>query len=333
MKKRLHTLWLTCFIALTLSFLLPTKSYSQSLIVGNEKSRFEVGLNLGPSFFLGDVGGHRGKGTGFLKDLNLPATDAFYGVFATFYPNEWLGIRAVASLGKLSGADSLVRTNGENEEYRKLRNLDFRTNIAEAYIAVEIFPLMYLHRSDPEYAPRLRPYGVLGVGVFHFNPQGSLTDSAGKTTWYDLRPLHTEGQGFPEYPDRKEYSLTQINIPMGLGLKYYLSDRVNLSLEFIYRHTFTDYIDDVSTTYIDPSLFFKYLSPQNAILASELADKSTSSAVAGLSRMSPGEQRGDSKNNDAYFTSSLKFAIRLGPIYQSSFAKNVASHMRCPHRF
>ena len=336
MKKRLHILCLTCFIFAAVSCLLPEIIFSQSLMIGNDKTRFEAGLNIGPSFFLGDLGGHRGKGTRFVKDLNLPTTQMFYGAFLTYYPNQWFGVRVAAQYGKLSGADDLITTDGENELYRKQRNLDFRTNIAEAYVATEFWPLMYLHRNDQDYSPRFSPYGVLGVGVFHFNPQGSLTNSNGVTTWYDLRPLHTEGEGFPEYPDRKEYALTQVNIPMGVGVKYFLSSRVNLSLEFLYRHTFTDYIDDVSTNYIDPSLFYKYLSPQNAALAVQLSDKEYSIVSPGLTRLAPsppGTQRGDPTQNDAYFTTFLKFAIRLGPVYQNRYDERVASNMRCPHRF
>jgi hypothetical protein len=333
MKKRLHPLWFTCFISITLSFFFSSKSFSQSLIFGSEKTRVEVGINVGPLFFLGDLGGHRGKGTTFLKDLNLPLTKVMKGVFLTAYPNEWLGVRVAADMGKLDGFDNIINTKGVNELWRKQRNLDFRTNLAEAYIAAEVFPLMLLHSGDDDYKPRMRPYGVIGVGVFHFNPQGSLTDAYGNTTWYYLKPLHTEGEGFPEYPDRKNYNLTQVNIPMGFGAKYYISDRVNLSLEVLHRKTFTDYIDDVSTTYIDPDLFGKYLSPQNAVIAREIYDKTSSIYVAGAARFSPGDQRGDPKQNDAYFSVSMKLAIRLGPIFDNLYNKRVASHMKCPARF
>lgn len=333
MKKRLHILWLTCFIFTVVSCLLPVISFSQSLIIGNDKTRFEIGLNVGPSFFLGDLGGHKGKGTTFIKDLNLPVTQIMTGAFITYYPNQWLGFRAAAQYGKLAGEDQLITTHGENELYRKQRNLDFRTNIAEAYVATEIFPLMLLHKNDKDYSPRFSPYGVLGVGVFHFNPQGSLTNANGDKTWYYLRPLHTEGEGFPEYPDRKEYALTQVNIPMGFGVKYFLSSRINLSLEILYRHTFTDYIDDVSTTYIDPNLFDKYLSPQNAAIARQISDKVFAIVNPGLSRNSPGTQRGNPNQNDAYFTTFLKFGIRLGPVYKDRYDERVASRMRCPHRF
>src|SRR6185437_9538372 len=127
MKTRLHTLCVTCFIFFVLCVSLPETSYSQSIIIGNEKSRFEIGLNIGPSFFLGDLGGHAGKGQRFVKDLNLPLTKLMVGAFATYYPNEWMGVRLAAQYGKISAEDEIITTKGENELYRKQRNLDFRT--------------------------------------------------------------------------------------------------------------------------------------------------------------------------------------------------------------
>jgi len=333
MKKRLHATWFAYFISIFLSFLLFSKSYSQSLVFGTGKTKVEVGINIGPSFFLGDLGGHRGKGTRFIKDLNLPLTEIMTGAYVTFYPNEWLGFRAAAQYGKLQGDDAIINTKGVNELWRKQRNLDFRTHIAEGYVAAEVFPLMLLNKNNEDYKPRLRPYGVIGVGVFHFNPQGSLTDANGKKTWYYLRPLHTEGEGFPEYPNRKEYSLTQVNIPMGCGLKYIISDRVNISLEILLRKSLTDYIDDVSTTYIDPALFDKYLTPQNARIARQISDKVIGIVTPNVTRYAPGTQRGNPNQNDSYFTTFLKFGIRIGTIYESGYNRNVANHMRCPKRF
>ncbi len=322
-----------CSLVLTLSLLISTKSFTQSLVLGTEKTKVEVGINIGPSFFLGDLGGHRGKGTTFLKDLNLPLTKVMKGLFVTVYPNEWLGVRAAAEIGKLEGQDKIINTKGEDELYRKQRNLDFRSNISEAYVATEIFPLMLLNKNNEDFKPKLRPYGVLGIGIFHFNPQGSLTDASGSKTWYNLQPLHLEGQGFMEYPQRKNYSLTQVNIPMGFGVKYFLSDRVNLSFEILHRKTFTDYLDDVSTEYIDPVYYDKYLTPQNAVIARQISDKVFAIVNPGLSRNEPGVQRGNPNQNDAYFTLFLKFGVRIGAIYESLYSRNVASHMRCPARF
>nr|MDQ6889945.1 hypothetical protein [Bacteroidota bacterium] len=249
------------------------------------------------------------------------------------YPNDWLGVRLAAEIGKLEGQDKVIDTKGVNELWRKQRNLDFKSNIAEAYIAAEVFPLNLLNKDHEDYKPRLQPYGVIGVGAFHFNPKGSLTDANGRKTWYDLRPLHTEGEGFPEYPQKKEYALTQINIPMGLGAKYFISDRVNLSFEVLLRKTFTDYIDDVSTEYVDPKYFDKYLSAADAAIAKRIHDKVVGIVVPSLTRNSPGVQRGNPNLNDSYFTIFLKFGVRIGAIYNSIYSRNAANHMRCPARF
>ncbi len=333
MKKRLPALRLACFIFITLGFFSPTKSFSQSISIGNEKTSVEVGINIGPSFFLGDLGGHSGKGTTFIKDLNFSLTKVMMGAFVAVYPNEWLGVRVAADIGKLEGKDNIIYTKGVNELWRKQRNLDFRSNISEAYIAAEVFPLMLLNKDHDDYKPRLRPFGVIGVGVFHFNPQGSLTDANGNKTWYNLKQLHTEGEGFAEYPQRKDYSLTQLNIPMGFGAKYFVSDRVNISLEVLHRKTFTDYIDDVSTDYIDPAYFDKYLTPQDAAIAKQIHDKVVGIVTPAVTRYSPGTQRGDPRQNDAYFTVFLKFAVRLGAIFDNVYDRRAASHMRCPARF
>jgi hypothetical protein len=306
---------------------------AQALVFGKEKTRVEVGINVGPSFFLGDLGGNRGKGTRFVKDINFSMTTIMKGAFVAVYPNEWLGFRAALQMGVLEGDDQLIKDNGSHELYRKQRNLDFRTNITEAYIAAELYPLMLLYNGNEDYKPRFRPYGVIGVGAFKFNPQGSLTDNNGNVSWHYLKPLRTEGQGFEEYPERKEYALTQVNIPMGLGVKYMLSERVNISLELLLRKSFTDYIDDVSTNYIDPNLFDKYLSAEDAVTARRISDKVNAIVNPNLSRNAPGIQRGNPNQNDSYFTTFFKVGIRLGPIFENTYNRNAANRMRCPTRF
>jgi hypothetical protein len=117
-----------------------SKSYSQAFIFGNEKIKFEAGLNFGPSFFLGDLGGNSGKGTNNLKDLNFEYTKLMKGAFFTMYPNKWLGVRLSASLTYLEGEDATINTNGINELWRKQRNLDFKSNVWELNGALEVFP-------------------------------------------------------------------------------------------------------------------------------------------------------------------------------------------------
>ena len=333
MKNLLPYLIRAGFLTMLLAGFLNSTSTAQHFIIGSEKVKFEAGLNFGPTFFLGDLGGHRGKGSTFIKDVNVPLTKLMKGAFVAIYPTEWLGFRVAAQYTYVEGKDELITTSGNDELYRKQRNLDFKSDMFEAYTAVEIFPLMLINKNNADYDPRIRPYGFIGVGMFKFNPKGSLTDQNGKVTWHELYPLHTEGQGFPEYPSRKTYDLKQINIPMGAGLKYFTPSRVNLAFELLYRKTFTDYIDDVSTSYVDHVYFDKYLLPEDANIAKQINDKAYTSYVPGSPRFMPGVQRGNPKNMDAYFSFALKFGLRLGDNYNSSADRNAAGKMRCPARF
>lgn len=329
MKKSLHAALVFC--TLSMACLHASNAKAQALQFGNEdRTIFEVGLNIGPSFFLGDLGGNRGEGSRFIKDVNLSLTKLTYGAYATVYPKDWLGVRVAAQFGKLEGKDKIIAPKGGDELFRKQRNLDFRTNLFEAYVAAEVYPLQLLFNRYGDYNPRLQPYGVVGVGMYKYNPQGSLTDGNGNVRWYDLKPLHLEGQGFDEYPDRKEYNLTQINIPLGVGAKYYLTEKVNISFEILLRKSFNDYVDDVSTTYIDPALYDKYLTPQNAAIARKISDKMVNLVSnPNVTRFAPGEQRGNPNQNDSWFTTFLKFGWKLN----ATADRNLIKRMRCPVRF
>ena len=326
MKPFLHKSVVKHAILLLICFTIFSNSYSQSFLFG-EKIKWEVGVNFGPSFFLGDLGGNSGKGTNNLKDVNLQFTKLMKGAFVTMYPKNWFGVRLAANATYLEGSDAVINTTGINELHRKQRNLDFKSTVLEGYVALELFPTMLFYH-DPENQPRLRPYGFAGIGLFHFNPKGSLTDAAGNKTWYELHPLRIEGQGMAEYPDSKPYKLTQINIPFGAGIKFYASDRINLSTEFIYRKTFTDNIDDVSNKYIDPKDYSKYLSAADAALATKLSDKTIGIIYPGMTRFPANTKRGDPKDLDTYFSVVLKFGIQLGEL--NSAAKNIKRQTRCP---
>src|SRR6185295_10199877 len=130
-------------------------------------------------------------------------------------------------------------------------------------------------------------YGFAGIGVFYFNPK---TVYRGKV--YDLRSLLTEGQGI--VPGRGKYSLIQPCIPLGVGFKYTIDRKWGLGLELGLRKTFTDYIDDVSTTYFD---FAGYNVP-NAAELSAIADPSLHDPAAGAAT-GAGQQRGDPRDMDS----------------------------------
>jgi len=306
------------------------QAFSQHIVFGNEKFKVEAGLNFGPTFFLGDLGGNKGKGTTFIKDVNLELTKMMKGAFISIYPADWIGLRVAGQFTYVSGSDGIISTTGIHESWRKQRNLDFKSNMWEVYTAIEIFPTLIFNKYS-DFDPRLKPYGFFGVGLFHYNPKGSITSANGTKTWHELHPLRTEGQGMTEYPNKKTYDLTQMNIPMGFGLKYQLSDKINIGTELLYRKTFTDYIDDVSTTYIDPNYFDNYLSASDANIARKIHDKTFGIVTPGVTRYAPGVQRGNSKNMDAYFSTVVKVGVQLGQTYGSAQERNAARQTRCPH--
>lgn len=121
------------------------------------------------------------------------------------------------------------------------RNLSFHSNIFDVNAQVE-YDFLKLEKAGD-----FTPYIFAGVGFFHFNPY-TYDNSAVKTY---LQPLGTEGQGLQQYPDKKIYALTQFNIPFGAGIKFNLTEQLAAGFEVDFRKLFTDYLDDVSTTYAD----------------------------------------------------------------------------------
>jgi len=324
-----------CLLTLLICVYFST-TQAQYISIGNEESHTEIGLNFGPTFFLGDLGGNKGIGTKFIKDINPELTKVMKGGYITFYPSNAIGFRLAAQYTYVAGDDALIKTKGRAELCRKQRNLNFRSSIWEGYGAVEIYPtLLARNKNYGSKEPMIKPYLFFGIGLFHFDPEGSITKN-GITKWHKLHPLRTEGQGMEEYPNKKPYSLTQINIPMGCGIKISVSPRINTSLELLYRSTFTDYIDDVSTSYIDPQYFDKYLSSEQADLARQISDKAMGIITPGLNRFEPGSQRGNPKNTDAYFSFLFKVGFKIGDRnennkgYGNNKWKSAKMHVRCP---
>lgn len=298
---------LVLIICLVLSF---TRLFSQSITAGNGK--FEVGLGIGPLFFLGDLGGNKGVGQStWLKDVQFPLVNLSKGIYATVYPAEWLGFRIAINQGKLEGYDNTIKDKGGYEVFRKQRNLQFQSSLLEGYAALELSPTVFFEKYDGLLG-KIRPYGLIGVGVFRFNPKGKYYAPDGSSKWVELQPLRLEGQGFAEYPDRKPYGLTQMEIPLGFGFKFYIKENMFIGMEILHRQTFTDYVDDVSTTYIDNTLFAKYLTPEQAAMANQLyyrQDFSPNNPTRPLTPADP--QRGDPKQKDAFFSTILRLGWRL----------------------
>jgi hypothetical protein len=175
------------------------------------------------------------------------------------------------------------------------RNLSFETSLIE-FSAIGEYYLNSLY--DRPYAP----YVFAGLALFHFNPYAY--NSGGKVY---LRPLSTEGEGLPAYPERKSYGLTQPAIPFGAGFKYAINDTWRIGLEMGFRKLFTDYLDDVSTTYADPN----DLLAAKGQLAVDMSYRGDELANGNDAYPAKGTIRGSSKYKDLYYFFGLHLTYRL----------------------
>ncbi len=205
---------------------------------------------------------------------------------------EKLFLRAFYLVGTVHGDD---KKNGAVRSVS--RNLNFTSAIGEGSLTMEYDVLNAAEQG------KITPYIFAGGGFYHFNPY--TYDTTGKKAY--LMPLSTEGEGLPEYPDRKPYTLYQFNLIGGFGLKYRVSDRLAIGFEVGFRKLFTDYLDDVSNTYVDKNILLKERGAEAVALAYRGGE---------LNPLKPypraGAPRGNPTANDYYYTGLLRFTYRLG---------------------
>lgn len=269
---------------LLLFVLLATSSSAQNFL-----SRCELGPTFGGMNYLGDLNDQSMFGR-----VNLAG-----GLVA-----RWnLDSRWTVSLGGTYG-----HIEGGNPDVNFRRNLSFRSYVAEGFLRAEFNFLPYGLGSGA--LKRSTPYIFCGVGFFKYNPQALYVDANdGTALWYDLQPLGTEGQGTAAYPDRKPYNLVDVCMPFGVGYRWRLSPGVHLTAEYGWRKTWTDYLDDVSTTYVGSDVL---LGPGGGGSAAAMLADRTNKVVPGYVN-APGIKRGDDSLDDwyAYFNISLTFSAEM----------------------
>lgn len=271
----------------------------------NNKVFFELYGGVGVSSFLGELGGSNGIGTNFAKDLDIEATRPTFTLGGRIFYHPRIAQRVSLTYGWLSGDDSRTK-----EEARNNRNLNFRTPLFEVNTGLEIYLLKESAQKNRYrlFATRQKgnPVSIYlfgGVGGFYFNPKGKDPVSG---NWVALQPLRTEGQG--AVASRQPYKRFQLCVPMGLGFTFRLTPQWRLGIDLGYRKTFTDYIDDVSLTYVDPAVFAQNGSKDPA-LSAVMADKSKGNIPGSTAA---GQQRGDPRDKDSYMFLTINIAYKFG---------------------
>ena len=265
------------------AMLMLTFSFSKGQYFQSENPSISATFGAGTSSYFGDLVEKN-------KFMRQPSY-SFSGGFS-YNHNQHFNLRLEFAISKIQASDSKNKRAD-----LKARNLNFKSNIFDANFIVD-YNLLAMTESR-----KFTPYVFLGVGFCHFNPY--TTDRSGNKVF--LQPLGTEGQGLSAYPDRKPYSRTAAQMPFGVGIKYALSSRLLLQLEYKYRYVVSDYLDDVSNAGYPNQTILAVGNPNLPLLTyrgDELPGGASYPKGSGLNRGNP-------NNRDSYYSLQFKIAYTL----------------------
>lgn len=165
-----------------------------------------------------------------------------------------LNIRANLLLFQLSGDDGEI----DPELNTRSRNLSFVSNNIEVSATASYSLFEHIPRFRQRKA--VNPYLFAGVGLLYFDPRTEIPSTV--MIPGEAEPVVLENGGkmvsLAKYDTERpnDYSRFAVVIPVGAGVKFKVSDFLDISAEVSNRITFTDYLDDVSgKSYADPALF------------------------------------------------------------------------------
>lgn len=261
----------------TIGVLLPLFAFCQ---------HWEIGIMAGAANYSGDL---------TPGPIQVNETKPAGGALIRYNINDYWTLKANIYDGEIAGSDENATL-----EKNKIRNLSFRSNILDVGVQGEVNILGFESGTGKL---RTSPYIFAGLSIFKFDPEGYINGQ-----WVRLQPLGTEGQGTIRYNDRQKYGLTQVSIPFGIGLKHNFSGYWNVGIELGWRKTFTDYLDDVSSTYVD----YDYLAATNGVLAANLSNRS---GELGGKRVQYTDKdlRGNPTNKDWYMFGGITLTYTIHP--------------------
>jgi hypothetical protein len=257
--------------------ILPALSFAQY--------NWEFGINTGAANYLGDMGGKELTRRDFVSDIKMSQTRLTAGAFARYKINSMFWVRSSANWVRISGDDKLSSNAGRNG-----RNLNFRNDMYELYAQGQfVFYHIYDIQNNYKSPTSFDAYIGLGAGAVWHNPKASYNGD-----WVALRDLTTEG---------KRYTLATAIIPASAGFTFTFNKQYRIGMDLTWRTAFSDYLDDVSSRYVDPATL------PNA-LAIELANRTDELPVSAAfaENYTPGNKRGDATHNDSYLTSTVDFS-------------------------
>ena len=245
----------------------------------------EFGISAGVAHYFGDLN----------PNVHLNQPKIAVGIFYKRQFGNYVAVRLSGHFAQLGYSDIYNTQN----QFEHRRNLSFNTNIWELALQGD-FNFFKFVPGNADF--RYTPYITFGIGTFSYDPYAYYQ---GQKIY--LRPLGTEGQGSAAYPDRKPYGTMAVCFPLGVGIKYNLNPKMNIAVEVAYRFTTTDYLDDVSKTYVGVDKF-PVLPNGNPSIAAIMQDRSFET---GTPIVTEGKQRGYSNQNDSYVFAEVMLSFNL----------------------
>jgi hypothetical protein len=275
---------------------------------------WDYGFSLGVSNYLGDIGGKEKTRRDFVADMKFAKTRWNIGGFARYKVNPKLAVKVALDYLRIEGDDKL-----SSNPARNARNLNFRNDVFDLSATGQV---RIYEDTDVGNTYRnkvgFRAYFFGGLGLFYSNPKAYFEGS-----YVKLRPLQTEGV---------RYSPIGINIPAGVGFYFTFRKKHRIGYELNYRTTFTDYLDDISGTYADPST----QSPEAAALATRTGELTNIDPAFAKNFLydpidNPFNKRGDPTHKDSYMTMTLSYSYVIrgkSSFYKARYGNNFFNKLR-----
>ncbi len=199
-------------------------------------AKYELGLTGGAFVYQGDLAP---RVWGSIK-----TTRPGFGGYAGRIISPAVTLRLAFNIGTLKGDE----TRFDKPEYRKFRAFKFTGTLREFSLQLKV----NLESLTP-YTFKWKPYVFAGLGIAYINITTDYSEF--KAAYFGTNSATVTGLAIDI---TKPAKMQKPVIPIGVGLRYYLSEDLSLNFEGSYRLTNTDYIDGFSES-ANPNMNDHYL--------------------------------------------------------------------------
>jgi outer membrane protein OmpA-like peptidoglycan-associated protein len=241
--------------------------FTLSIFAQQDAFNWRIGAYGGYNFYRGDLNNDLKLFQASQPLNSLPNTD-WQGLLAygasLEHSSQGFGLKLLGTRGIFQANDRAVNRQGDFIPHTNFdRSLNAETQLYDASILATFYSDngQFLSRSA-----LVSPYLSIGFGGTYFNVFSDLLDANNRQYYYWSDGLIYDKPEFSVPPNITEliqdnsfeteitnaenegvnYKNIVWNVPVAIGLKFRVSERLNLNLEMMARYVNSDYLDDVS---------------------------------------------------------------------------------------